>query len=42
MYIAELINGEPVVTKDGTVTHIGFNYLSEAWEKADELNEEES
>ena len=40
MYEAKRINGEPVVTFEGEIAVHGFNYLAEAQERADELNEE--
>ncbi len=39
MYTAELVNGKPVVLKDGELIEKGFNYMAEAQERADELNE---
>ena len=40
MYVAEIVNGKPVVLKDGEIIDKGFNWLAEAQERADELNEE--
>lgn len=42
MYTAEMVNGKPVVLKDGELIEKGFNYLAEAQERADELNEVEN
>lgn len=42
MHTAEIVNGKPVVLKDGELIEKGFNYLAEAQERADELNEMES
>jgi hypothetical protein len=39
MFEAELVNGKPVVLKDGEIIEKGFNYMAEAQERADELNE---
>lgn len=40
MFKAEIINGKPVVLHFGELIEKGFNYLAEAQERADELNEE--
>ncbi len=40
MFKAEIINGKPVVIHFGELIEKGFNYLAEAQERADELNEE--
>jgi hypothetical protein len=40
MHIAEMVNGKPVILKDGELIEKGFNYLAEAQERADELNGE--
>lgn len=42
MHTAEIVNGKPVVLKGGELIEKGFNYLAEAQERADELNEMES
>ncbi len=38
MYTAEIVHGKCVVLLDGEMVEKGFNYLSEAQERADELN----
>lgn len=40
MFEAEIVNGKPVVLHLGELIEKGFNYLAEAQERADELNEE--
>lgn len=40
MYKAEIRNGEFVVTCEGEVTNVNFNYFAEAVELAEELNRE--
>lgn len=40
MFRAEIVNGKPVVLQCGELIEKGFNYLAEAQERADELNEE--
>lgn len=40
MHKAEMVNGKPVIIKDGELIEKGFNYLAEAQERADELNGE--
>jgi len=40
MFKAEIAHGKPVILHCGEVIEIGFNYLAEAQERADELNEE--
>lgn len=40
MFKAEIVNGKPVVLQCGELIEKGFNYLAEAQERADELNEE--
>jgi hypothetical protein len=39
MFKAEIVNGKPVVLHFGELIEKGFNYLAEAQERADELNE---
>lgn len=41
MFKAEIVNGKPVVLLQGELIEKGFNYLAEAQERADELNEEQ-
>lgn len=41
MFKAEIVNGKPVVLHFGELIEKGFNYLAEAQERADDLNEEQ-
>lgn len=38
-YKAQQLGRKFIITKDGQLVEKGFNYLSEAQERADELNE---
>lgn len=40
MYVAEKVNNKFVVLLNGNLVEKGFNWLAEAQERADELNEE--
>lgn len=40
MFKADIVNGKIVIIHCGEMIEKGFNYLSEAQERADELNEE--
>lgn len=40
MYKADMVNGKPVILFDGELIEKGFNWLAEAQERADELNED--
>lgn len=40
MFKAEIVNGKPVILHCGELIEKGFNYLAEAQERADELNEQ--
>lgn len=40
MFKGDIVNGKPVVLHEGELIENGFNYLAEAQERADELNEE--
>lgn len=40
MYKAEIVNGKIVILFDGELVEKGFNWLAEAQERADELNED--
>lgn len=40
MFKAEIVNGKIVILHCGEIIENGFNWLAEAQERADELNEE--
>lgn len=42
MFKAEIVNGKILILHHGELIEKGFNYLAEAQERADELNEEHS
>ncbi len=40
MFKADMVNGNPVILHEGDLVEDGFNWLAEAQERAEELNEE--